>query len=303
LQIATTILSSNPNKIKTLIATKNILVTGANGQLGMEFRELAPRYSGFRFLFAAKEELSITDQASVDAYFSKHSIHFCINCAAYTAVDKAETDKAEAILVNETAVANLAATCQKYGSVFFHFSTDYVFDGTGSRPYQETDTTSPVNFYGETKLRGELAALQNNPQSVIIRTSWVYSRFGKNFVKTMMRLMSEKAEIGVVADQFGSPTYARELAVAVMQIIEGDSITPGVYHYCNEGVISWHQFALAIKELALSNCKVNGIETKAYPTPAARPHYSALDCKKISENFGLKLNPWKDSLKQCIAEM
>ena len=282
---------------------KNILVTGANGQLGMEFRDLQANYDAYNFLFATREELSITEPATIENYFLKYNIDCCINCAAYTAVDKAETDQAAALLVNETAVANLAAICQQRNAVFFHFSTDYVFDGKASIPYRETDLTSPVNFYGDTKLRGEKVAIQNNPASVIIRTSWVYSRFGKNFVKTMMRLMSEKAEIGVVADQFGSPTYARDLAVAVMQIISSNNITPGVYHYCNEGVISWHQFAGAIQELLHSNCKVNAIETNAYPTPAARPQYSALDCNKICETLSLTVIPWRASLRQCIAGM
>lgn len=282
---------------------KNILVTGANGQLGMEFRELQSRFSSYNFLFVGREELSITEVSSIESYFLRYSIDCCINCAAYTAVDKAEADQEAALLVNETAVANLAAICHERQATFFHFSTDYVFDGKASMPYRETDLTSPVNFYGETKLRGEKAAMQNNPASVIIRTSWVYSRFGKNFVKTMMRLMSEKAEIGVVADQFGSPTYARDLALAVMHMIEGETITPGIYHYCNDGVISWHQFALAIKELTQSNCQVNAIETNAYPTPAARPHYSALNCKKIEETFSLKLSPWKLSLEQCMADI
>ncbi len=282
---------------------KNILVTGANGQLGSEFRELETRFGSYHFLFASKEELSIIDQSSLENYFSNHTINYCINCAAYTAVDKAETDQEAALLVNEIAVANLAAICQRHGATFFHFSTDYVFDGRATTPYCETDPTSPVNFYGETKLRGEHAAIKNNPGAVVIRTSWVYSRFGKNFVKTMMRLMNEKAEIGVVADQFGSPTNAGDLALAVMKIIEGGSITPGIYHYCNNGVISWHQFASAIRELIHSSCKVNAIETSAYPTPAARPQYSALDCKKTADTFSLHLSPWQESLERCLAQM
>lgn len=276
-------------------------MTGANGQLGMEFRELAPNYGSYHFIFVTKEELSIADQFSVEDFFSNNTIACCINCAAYTAVDKAESDKDAAILVNEIAVANLAATCQKYGAAFFHFSTDYVFNGLASQPYKETDTTEPVNFYGETKLRGELAASSNHAGAVIIRTSWVYSRFGKNFVKTMIRLMGEKAELSVVADQFGSPTHAADLAQAVMQIIAGKNIVPGIYHYCNEGVISWHEFAVAIKQLTNSSCTINAIETQAYPTPAARPRYSALDNNKIAETFWLQLRPWKSSLERCIS--
>ena len=282
---------------------KNILVIGANGQLGLEFRTIEKKFPAYHFLFASREELSIEDQDSVNNFFSYQSIHYCINCAAYTAVDKAETEKEKAIAINATAVGNLAAVCKKQQAVFFHFSTDYVFNGEATVPYKETDATDPVNFYGQTKLQGEQAAFKNNEESIVIRTSWVYSSYGKNFVKTMLRLMKEKESIGVVADQYGCPTYASDLAEAVMQMIDANSFVEGVYHYCNQGVISWHQFATAIKELSSSNCVVNAIETSAYPTPAARPHYSALDTQKIQQQYHLSLKGWKESLAICLHEM
>ena len=282
---------------------KNILVTGANGQLGMEFRALEKKFPGCQFLFAGKSELSIENVFSVKEYFNNHVIDFCINCAAYTAVDNAEEEKDIATAINVTAVGNLAAVCKEFNTVFFHFSTDYVFNGEATEPYKETDSTDPVNYYGNTKLQGELAALQNNQNAIIIRTSWVYSSFGKNFVKTMLRLMSEKDQVGVVADQFGCPTYAGDLAAAVMKIIEGENVIPGIYHYCNDGIISWYDFALAIKEFSHSACTINAIETSAYPTPAARPHYSALNIAKIKNTYSLQAMPWRKSLERCIAQM
>ena len=282
---------------------KNILVTGANGQLGMEFRALEKKFPGCQFLFVGKSKLSIENVFSVKEYFNNHVIDFCINCAAYTAVDKAEAEKDVATAINVTAVGNLAAVCKEFNTVFFHFSTDYVFNGRATEPYKETDSTDPVNYYGQTKLQGELAALQNNKNAIIIRTSWVYSSFGKNFVKTMLRLMSEKDQIGVVADQFGCPTHAGDLAAAVMQIIEGEKIIPGIYHYCNEGIISWYDFAMAIKEFSHIACRINAIETTAYPTPAARPHYSALNITKIKNTYSLQAMPWRKSLERCIAQM
>lgn len=282
---------------------KNILVTGANGQLGMEFRDIEKNFSSYNFLFASREEISIEDEFSIKKYFREHTIDYCINCAAYTAVDKAETETEKAILINSTAVGNLAAVCKEYNAVFFHFSTDYVFNGQAIVAYKETATPDPVNFYGQTKLMGEHAAIKNNDQSVIIRTSWVYSSYGKNFVKTMLRLMGERESIGVVADQTGCPTYAADLAAAVMKIISGEKFTPGIYHYCNNGIISWYEFAGYIKELSDRNCVVNAIKTNEYPTPAARPMYSALDTQKIQEMYGIKMRGWKESLAECIEKM
>ncbi len=282
-------------------AKKNILVTGANGQLGMEFRDLAKINSTYNFLFASKEELSITDELSLSKYFAAHHIDHCINCAAYTAVDKAETEKDLAYEVNATAVGYLAAICKKKGTQFIHISTDYAFDGTATTPYKESAVTNPVGIYGASKLAGEQSAIEQNASSIIIRTSWVYSHHGKNFVKTMIRLMKEKENIGVVNDQFGSPTNAADLAEAILEIIAANEKPPaGIYHYCNEGIINWYEFAVAIKQIIKSNCIVNPIPTSAYPTPANRPAYSVLDTTKIKQTFNLTIPSWKDSLEKCI---
>ena len=278
-----------------------ILVTGANGQLGMELRQLEKFYPGFRFFFAGKEELSIADKKSIAQFFSAHLPNYCINCAAYTAVDKAETEMGPAYNINALAVGVLAKACKKFQAKFFHISTDYVFAGNGSRPYAEVDATSPLNFYGYSKLRGEEKALKENAEIIILRTSWVYSSFGKNFVKTMLRLMAEKESISVVDDQYGSPTYAADLAGAIMQIIAKDNFVPGVYHYCNNGIINWHQFATAIKEFTQSNCLVNAISTAGYPTPAKRPYYSSLETQKFRHTFNIIIPDWKESLKKCLA--
>lgn len=282
---------------------KNILVTGANGQLGMEFRALASTSSNLEFTFVTKENLPIHDLVAVTDFFNQHSFDVCINCAAYTAVDKAETEQDIALQINANAVGNLAAICKQFGSMFIHFSTDYVFNGEGSTPYVETDATDPVNFYGETKLLGEQAVLQNNGDAMVIRTSWVYSSYGKNFVKTMLRLMAERPAIGVVNDQWGCPTYAADLAKAVLHIIQGHTPIAGIYHYCNKGVINWYEFASAIAALSNSNCTVNPIHSASYPTPAKRPSYSALDCTKIEQTFQLNIPMWKDSLLQCLLEI
>jgi dTDP-4-dehydrorhamnose reductase len=286
-----------------LSGKKNILVTGANGQLGMEFRALASMSSKFEFFFVTKENLPIHDLVAVTDFFNQHSVYVCINCAAYTAVDKAETEQDIALQINANAVGNLAAICKQFGSMFIHFSTDYVFNGEGSTPYVETDATDPVNFYGETKLLGEQAALQNNGDAMVIRTSWVYSSYGKNFVKTMLRLMAERPAIGVVNDQWGCPTYAADLAKAVLHIIQTHTPIAGIYHYCNKGVINWYEFASAIAALSKSSCEVNSIHSASYPTPAKRPSYSALDCTKIEQTFQLNIPMWKDSLLQCLHEI
>ncbi len=279
---------------------KNILVTGANGQLGMEFRDLEKLFPGFRFLFVSKEELPIENIDTVKEYFAENDISYCINCAAYTAVDKAESEKDVAISINATAVGNLAAVCAIYNSWFIHFSTDYVFNGQSARPYKESDPTDPVNFYGLTKLKGEQAAINNYPASLIIRTSWVYSRHGKNFVKTMTRLFAEKEMISVVADQAGCPTYAADLAAAVMLIITKGELHPGIFHYANQGITSWYQFATAIKEITGSHCIVNAISSSEYPTPAARPAYSAFDTGKIQDVYKLEIKPWRESLATML---
>ncbi|RYZ47665.1 MAG: dTDP-4-dehydrorhamnose reductase, partial [Chitinophagaceae bacterium] len=228
---------------------------------------------------------------------------FVINCAAYTAVDKAESEREEAFQINATAVGALAAACSKQGTGFIHISTDYVFDGSRQTPFKEDDAVNPINVYGESKLAGEQAALQNNPQSIVIRTSWVYSSYGKNFVKTMMRLMSEKQIISVVNDQWGSPTYAADLAKAILHIIDSGEWKPGIYHFSNEGVISWFDFAKEIGSLIQTNCEVLPTTTANFPTPAKRPAYSAMDKTKIHQQYKIALRPWKESLIECIRKM
>ena len=282
---------------------KTILVTGANGQLGSEMQVLTIAYPNYNFLFVTKDKLAIDDEEAVKQYFLDHKIDYCVNCAAYTAVDKAETEVEKALLINGTAVGNLAAICKLNNTQFIHISTDYVFDGTATSPYKEDNVVSPVNSYGATKLKGEDLALHYNPASIIIRTSWVYSSFGNNFVKTMLRLMKEREQISVVSDQVGCPTYAADLAGAIMQIIttKNTKEQAGIYNYSNAGVINWHQFAVAIKELTDSKCLVNPIPSSQYPTPAKRPAYSVLDTSKIQKNFNIQIPEWKDSLQKCLA--
>lgn len=285
-----------------MILVKNILVTGAGGQLGKEFALLAASYTQYNFYFVTKQDLPIDDFDAVKSFIRNNNIHCCINCAAYTAVDKAESEIEKALLINATAAGNLAAVCKQHNALFIHFSTDYVFNGNGTQPYKETDAVYPVNAYGQSKLKGEELVLQNNPAALVIRTSWVYSQFGNNFVKTMLRLMKERESINVVNDQFGCPTYAADLASAVMQLIEKAAAqnAGGIYNYCNEGIITWYDFAVAIKELTNSSCIVIGIPSSQYPTPAKRPHYSVLDTVLIQQTFSISIPNWKHSLNQCL---
>lgn len=278
-----------------------ILVTGSNGQLGKELQQLADAYPQYKFVFASREDLKLHHFPLVENFFLATKPQYCINCAAYTAVDKAESEKEMAILVNGEAVGHLAAICKKYQTKLIHVSTDYVFDGESETPYKEDDTTNPKNVYGASKLLGEQLCMKENADSIIIRTSWVYSSFGHNFVKTMMRLMSERNEINVVSDQIGSPTYAADLAKTILDIIASGKWESGIYHYSNEGKISWYEFAVAIKELTGSNCSINPIPTSAYPTPAKRPHYSLLDKERIKAVFQITVPSWKSSLQRCIA--
>jgi dTDP-4-dehydrorhamnose reductase len=282
---------------------KTILITGAQGQLGREFQALQTSFSQYHFLFVGRNELQIADEDSVESYFSNNKIEVCVNCAAYTAVDKAEQERELATSVNATAVRYLAKACARYHTQFIHISTDYVFDGTATSPYKPDDKTSPVNFYGQTKLEGELNAIKENENSIIIRTAWVYSSFGNNFVKTMMRLMSERESIGVVNDQRGAPTYAADLANAIMQIIDKNNFVAGIYHYSNKGDISWYDFAKEIATQINTSCIVNPFSTAQFPTPAARPAYSVLDTDKICSTFGIAIPEWKDSLSSCIKLM
>lgn len=279
---------------------KKIIVTGANGQLGSEIRLLAKHYSNFDFDFVDRDDFSLEDNNSIIAYFEKSQPDFCINCAAYTAVDRAESEQDIADLVNHKAVAVIAEWCAKNDCKLIHISTDYVFDGNSPLPLLEDQATQPQNIYGATKLAGEKACIAQNPDSIIIRTAWVYSEFGANFVKTMLRLMKERDAIGVVNDQVGSPTYAGDLAQVILAIIADVNWKPGIYHYSNEGEISWFDFAIAIKELTNSKCVVNGVSTAEYPTPAKRPAYSLLNKNKIKKVYGIEIPNYKDSLRHCL---
>ena len=280
-----------------------ILVTGANSQLGNELKRLDSKFPYCQFIFVTREELNIADASALTKYFAGHSIDFCINCAAYTAVDKAESEKEPAFFNNAEAVGILARACNKNNAQLIHISTDYVFDGTATAPYKETDNTCPVSVYGESKLLGEELAILNAPSSIIIRTSWLYSSFKNNFVKTMLRLMKEKEYIGVVSDQVGCPTYAADLALAIMRLIKSKKSkeNPGIYNYTNAGVTNWYEFAVAVKELSNSDSTINPIATAEYPTAAKRPAYSVLDTTKIQETFPVVVPDWKESLEKCIA--
>jgi dTDP-4-dehydrorhamnose reductase len=285
-----------------------ILVTGGNGQLGKELREFSSLHTGLDFVFLSREELPIHQFELVRNYFNTLKPAYCINCAAYTAVDKAESEKDLAFLINGEAVGVLAAVCKEHNTKLIHISTDYVFNGEAAYPYTESFPTDPINVYGASKLEGDRQVMQLNPDSIIIRTSWVYSSLGKNFVKTMMQLMSEKDEIKVIDDQLGSPTNAADLAETIFNIIAFSHLqiynwNPGIYNFSNEGIISWYDFANAIKEITNSPCDVKPISTAEYPTPAKRPAYSVLDKTKIQKTFGTKLKNWKDSLKTCINNM
>lgn len=279
---------------------KKILITGANGQLGSEIRVLSPLFPDFDFVFADRAEFSLESESETRSFLEKTKPDYLVNCAAYTAVDKAETEVELADLVNHKAVALLAKWSFENNCKLIHISTDYVFDGTSEIPLKENDQTNPQNEYGRTKLLGEIACQKNNPDSIIIRTAWVYSEFGSNFVKTMLRLMNERDSISVVNDQIGSPTYAKDLAEAILKIIETENWYPGIYNFSNEGKISWFEFALAIKEISGSSCDVKGIPSEAYPTPAKRPAYSLLDKTKIKEVYKIKISDYKSSLEKCL---
>ena len=281
-----------------------IVVTGKNGQLGSELQLLAPSFDAqYDFLFADRAVLDLSSIDSIDKFCAVHHPAVVINCAAYTAVDKAETDRDAAFQINAVAVGKLAAYCKAMGALFITVSTDYVFDGNGTSPYLPSDTTDPINYYGASKAEGEKLAVTNNSESIIIRTSWVYSRFGNNFVKTMIRLMGERPSLNVVGDQIGAPTYAADLAVAIMHMVAqkaAGNAHSGIYHYSNSGAISWYDFAVAIGELIQSNCTVAKIGSEAFPTPAKRPHYSLMDCSSIIQDFGVDQPDWKESLAACI---
>ena len=286
---------------------KYILVTGSKGQVGSELQQLASKnYLGsFQFIFSDADELDICNTDEVLNFFEKQRIAYCINCAAFTAVDKAESDSENAIKVNVTGVENLARACNIYGAKFLHISTDYVYHNHQNTPFVETDETNPQSVYGLTKLQGEQKAFEICEQTIIVRTSWVYSSFGNNFVKTMLKLGAERPELKVIFDQIGTPTYAADLAQAMLDMIAAQEsgkgpCWKGIYHYSNEGVCSWYDFAVSIFEIRDLNVKVFPIETKEYPTPARRPHFSLLNKAKIKSDFGISIPYWRDSLKKCL---
>lgn len=287
---------------------KNILVTGAYGQLGNEVRILSANYPEYNFMFTDVDSLDITDKDELIDFVTGNDIRYIINCAAYTAVDKAEDDAELCEKINAAAVKNLGLAAAEAGAGIIHVSTDYVFDGTSCRPYTEDMPTKPCSVYGKTKLKGEKNLLKACPNAIIIRTAWLYSPFGNNFVKTMIKLGSERESLNVIFDQVGTPTYAEDLADAILkamdQTIDTDHDKGGVYHFSNEGVCSWYDFTIKIHEIAgIKTCKVNPIETKDYPTKAARPHYSVLNKTKIKQAFNITIPHWEASLKNCIKEL
>ncbi len=278
----------------------NILVTGCNGQLGNEMQLLEKVNPQHTYFNTDVAELDITDQTAVEQFVADNEIDGIVNCAAYTAVDKAEDNKELCTTLNTVAPAYLAAAIDKRGGWLIQISTDYVFNGTKHTPYVETDTPCPDSVYGSTKLAGELGVTKFCKRAMIIRTAWLYSTFGNNFVKTMIRLGKEKPELGVIFDQVGTPTYARDLAMVIFTAIE-KGVEPGVYHFSNEGVISWYDFTKAIHRIAgIKDCRVRPLHTEEYPTPANRPHYSVLDKTKIKQTYGIEIPYWEESLAECI---
>lgn len=283
-----------------------ILVTGKNGQLGSEIQEIVSNSdSKHTFIFVDSKEGDLTDNAKLRLLFEKNSINAVINCAAYTAVDKAESDSERAYAVNATGVQNLVDLCSEFQARLLHISTDYVFDGNGTSPYLPSDSTAPSGVYGASKRAGEEIILNADIEGLVVRTSWVYSFYGNNFVKTMLRLGKEKASIGVVSDQIGCPTYAKDLALACLEIIEAPQWNreERLFHFSNSGTISWFEFAKKIMELAELNCQVNPITTADYPTPAKRPSYSAMNTDSLVKTFGIQIHPWENSLKDCLMRL
>ena len=281
----------------------NILITGCNGQLGNEMQLLEEANPQHTYFNTDVVELDITDSAAIEKFVNEHQIDGIVNCAAYTAVDKAEDNQELCRLLNTVAPGYLAAAVEKRGGWLIQVSTDYVFDGTNHTPYTEDEPTCPNSVYGSTKLEGEKAAQQACSRTMIVRTAWLYSTFGNNFVKTMIRLGKEKPELGVIFDQIGTPTYARDLAVALFAAIN-QGVVPGIYHFSNEGVISWYDFTKAIHRIAgITSCHVRPLHTAEYPTPANRPHYSVLDKTKIKKTYNIEVPYWEESLKECILKL
>lgn len=280
-----------------------ILVTGANGQLGNELQNLLEKDFPGQALYTDIADLDLTDEQAVQAYVTKNEVTHIINCAAYTAVDKAEEDKLQCAAVNVDAVKNIAKAADANGIKVIHISTDYVFDGTAHRPYRESDKVNPISQYGTTKRKGETALLALAPESIIIRTAWLYSPYGHNFVKTILRMADEGKTLKIVSDQIGTPTYATDLAKAIIKILQSHQWVEGIYHFANEGVCSWYDFAKAIIRISGKKANVVPIPTEDYPTPAARPYYSILDKCRIKATYGVSIPHWEESLVNCIKRM
>lgn len=281
-----------------------VLVTGANGQLGSEIKELSVNFPNHQYFFEGSEGLNITDAKEVEAYIQSKEIDIVINCAAYTQVDKAESEEIAAEKVNAEGVKNISKALEQRNGKLIHISTDYVFNGKNYLPYKEDDAIDPIGVYGRTKREGEEFFLNSKVEGAIIRTAWVYSSYGNNFVKTMMRLGQDRDELNVIFDQVGSPTYAKDLAEVCLKMLDFDfNGKQEVYHYSNEGVLSWYDFAKSIMEIGGISCSISPIETKDYPTPARRPNYSLLNKSKIKKDLGIEIPYWKDSLKKCIKEL
>jgi len=278
----------------------NILITGSHGQLGNEMQQTAKRFPQFNYLYTDIEELDICDKAALDAFVKANAVNVIVNCAAYTAVDKAEDDVELCYKINADAVRNIGEIAAENNLKVVHVSTDYVFDGTNHIPYTEDQPVCPATVYGKSKLAGEQALLKTCKQAVILRTAWLYSSFGNNFVKTMMKLGTERDSLNVIFDQIGTPTYAADLADAIMRIISSKNFVPGIYHFSDEGVCSWYDFTKSIHRLAGITCDVHPIETKDYPARTPRPHYSVLNKAKIKSTYSIVIPHWEESLERCI---
>ena len=279
---------------------KTILITGSKGQLGNEMQQAATRYPQFNYIYTDVDELDICDKTALDSFVKANSVNFIVNCAAYTAVDKAEDDVELCYKINSDAVRNIGEVAALNGIKVVHVSTDYVFDGTNHIPYDEDQEVSPATVYGKSKLAGEQALLESCNEAVIIRTAWLYSSFGNNFVKTMIKLGTDRDSLNVVFDQVGSPTYAADLAEAIMKVISSENFVPGIYHFSDEGVCSWYDFTKTIHKIARITCNVQPIESKDFPARTPRPHYSVLNKAKIKSTYGITIPHWEESLEKCI---
>ena len=286
---------------------KRVLVTGKNGQLGLSIAKIAQDYPQYDMTFVGRDQLDLSQSQKIIEYFQSKTFNVIINCAAHTAVDKAESDPEIAIQVNYLAVKQMAKIAKDQNAILIHISTDYVFNGKNHKPYVETDPVDPINLYGQTKLKGEQSIYIIQPKGMVIRTSWLYSEFGDNFVKTMLRLGKERENLDVIYDQVGSPTFAGDLAKAIFDMLSRSfqfgKESLQTFHFSNEGICSWYDFAKTIFELSNIHCRVNPIETKDYPTPAKRPHYSVLNKLKIRQGYMLEISYWKDSLATCLNEL